>query len=108
MANDITYKIGSFGPAEDQFFYLVTKYARNQGLPHIYLSANSGARIGVAKEVMPLFSAAWNKNDHPEKDVNYLFLMPENFLKLQEKGDRLFTLWKFKKTGSVATRLQIS
>ena len=86
VANDITYKIGSFGPVEDQFFYLVTKYARGQGLPRIYLSANSGARIGVAEEVLPLFSAAWNDADHPEKGVNYLYLTPENFLKLQEKG----------------------
>lgn len=86
VANDITYKIGSFGPVEDQFFYLVTKYARDHGLPRIYLSANSGARIGVAEEIIPLFSAAWNDNDHPEKGVSYLYLTPENFLKLQEKG----------------------
>ena len=58
IANDITYKIGSFGPIEDQFFYLVTKYAREHGLPRIYLSANSGARIGLAEEVMTLFSCA--------------------------------------------------
>lgn len=86
VANDITYKIGSFGPLEDQFFYQVTKYARDQGLPRIYLSANSGARIGLAEETLPLFSAAWNDNDHPEKGVNYLYLTPDNFLKLQEKG----------------------
>jgi acetyl-CoA carboxylase/biotin carboxylase 1 len=86
VANDITYKIGSFGPVEDQFFYLVTKYAREQGLPRIYLSANSGARIGVAEEIMPLFSAAWNDNDRPEKGVSYLYLTHENFLKLQEKA----------------------
>jgi acetyl-CoA carboxylase/biotin carboxylase 1 len=29
IANDITYKIGSFGPIEDQFFYIVTKYLAN-------------------------------------------------------------------------------
>jgi acetyl-CoA carboxylase/biotin carboxylase 1 len=86
VANDITYKIGSFGPVEDQFFYLVTKYAREQGLPRVYLSANSGARIGVAEEIMPLFSAAWNDNDRPEKGVSYLYLTHENFLKLQEKA----------------------
>lgn len=86
IANDITYKIGSFGPVEDQFFYLVTRYAREHGLPRIYLSANSGARIGLAEETLPLFSAAWNDIDHPEKGVSYLYLTPDNFLKLQEKG----------------------
>ncbi|KJA28198.1 hypothetical protein HYPSUDRAFT_129635 [Hypholoma sublateritium FD-334 SS-4] len=86
VANDITYKIGSFGPVEDQFFFLVTQYARNLGLPRIYLSANSGARIGLAEEALPLFSAAWNDDARPEKGVNYLYLTPENNLKLKEKG----------------------
>ncbi|KAH7926428.1 hypothetical protein BV22DRAFT_1087097 [Leucogyrophana mollusca] len=86
IANDITYKIGSFGPIEDQFFYQVTKYAREQGLPRIYLSANSGARIGLAEEVMHLFSCAWNDDDHPEKGIEYLYLTRENYLKVQEKA----------------------
>ncbi|KAF8159642.1 cytosolic acc1, acetyl-CoA carboxylase [Crassisporium funariophilum] len=86
IANDITYKIGSFGPIEDQFFYLVTQYARSLGVPRIYLSANSGARIGLAEEALPLFSVAWNDAAHPEKGVNYLYLTHENNLKLQEKG----------------------
>ncbi|KIK60436.1 hypothetical protein GYMLUDRAFT_43751 [Collybiopsis luxurians FD-317 M1] len=86
VANDITYKIGSFGPIEDQFFYLVTQYARELGLPRIYLSANSGARIGLAEELIPLFSAAWNEEGHPEKGVDYLYLTHENYLKLEEKG----------------------
>jgi len=85
VANDITYKIGSFGPAEDQFFYLVTQYARDFGLPRIYLSANSGARIGLA-EAVPLISAAWNDHVRPEKGVSYLYLTPENYLNLKEKG----------------------
>jgi acetyl-CoA carboxylase/biotin carboxylase 1 len=86
IANDITFKIGSFGPIEDQFFYLATQYARDLGLPRIYLSANSGARIGLAEEVLPLFSCAWKDNDHPEKGIDYLYLTPENSLKLQDKG----------------------
>ncbi|KAG6886203.1 hypothetical protein C0993_010765 [Termitomyces sp. T159_Od127] len=86
ISNDITYKIGSFGPTEDQFFYLVTQYAREHGLPRIYLSANSGARIGIAEEIWPLFSAAWNDDAHPEKGISYLYLTPENYLTLQEKG----------------------
>jgi acetyl-CoA carboxylase / biotin carboxylase 1 len=86
IANDITFKIGSFGPVEDQFFYLATQYARNLGLPRIYLSANSGARIGLAEEILPLFSCAWKDNDHPEKGVDYLYLTPENHLNLQDKG----------------------
>ncbi|KAI0286000.1 acetyl CoA carboxylase [Russula aff. rugulosa BPL654] len=85
VANDITYKIGSFGPTEDQFFYLVTQYARERGLPRIYLSANSGARIGLGEEALNLFSVAWIDKDHPEKGFDYLYLTQDNYLKLQEK-----------------------
>jgi len=86
IANDITYKIGSFGPAEDTFFYQVSQYARSRGLPRIYLSANSGARIGLAEEVLPLFSVAWNDAVQPEKGFGYLYLTHDNYLKLQDKG----------------------
>ncbi|KAG7093554.1 hypothetical protein E1B28_007224 [Marasmius oreades] len=86
VANDITFKIGSFGPTEDQFFYQVTQYARELGLPRIYLSANSGARLGLAEEILPFFSAAWNDDAHPEKGVSYLYLTHENYLKVSEKG----------------------
>ncbi|KAI6126082.1 acetyl-CoA carboxylase [Pisolithus croceorrhizus] len=86
IANDITYKIGSFGPVEDQFFFLATKYARARGLPRIYLSANSGARIGLAEEIMNLFSCAWYEEGNPEKGFEYLYLTRENFLQVQEKA----------------------
>ncbi|TFY80056.1 hypothetical protein EWM64_g3963 [Hericium alpestre] len=86
IANDITFKIGSFGPQEDQFFYLASQYARSLGIPRIYLSANSGARIGLAEEAMSLFNAAWNDKNHPEKGISYLYLTHENWLKIQEKA----------------------
>ncbi|KAG1780813.1 carboxyl transferase domain-containing protein [Suillus placidus] len=86
IANDITYKIGSFGPIEDQFFYTVTKYAREHGLPRVYLSANSGARIGLGEEVMNLFSCSWNDEGRPEKGIDYIYLTRENYLKVQEKA----------------------
>ncbi|KAI0046521.1 acetyl CoA carboxylase [Auriscalpium vulgare] len=86
LANDITYKIGSFGPQEDQFFFQVTQYAREKGLPRIYLSANSGARIGLAEEAIGLFTPAWNDKDQPDKGFRYLYLTHENWLKLEEKA----------------------
>lgn len=91
VANDITFKIGSFGPQEDEFFYLVSQYARKHGLPRIYLSANSGARIGIAEELFPLFSCAWNDPEHPEKGVDYIYLTHENYLKLRERGKSAIT-----------------
>ena len=41
--------------------------ARSQGLPFLYISANSGARIGLAEEVKHHFKVAWNDPHAPEK-----------------------------------------
>ncbi|TYJ57681.1 hypothetical protein B9479_001535 [Cryptococcus floricola] len=92
ISNDITYQIGSFGPSEDEFFYKATQYARKHGLPRIYLSANSGARIGLAEEVMALFDVSWREPGKPEKGFDYLYLTDANFDKLNAMG-----------TGSVIT-----
>ena len=87
VANDITYKIGSFGPKEDQFFFKCTELARKLGIPRIYLSANSGARIGLAEELIPYFSAAWNDPKKPEAGFKYLYLTPQ--LKQRFEGSKL-------------------
>ncbi|KAL8762257.1 MAG: hypothetical protein Q9184_001705 [Pyrenodesmia sp. 2 TL-2023] len=82
VANDITFKIGSFGPLEDKYFFKCTELARKLGIPRIYLSANSGARIGMAEELIPYFSAAWNNPERPEAGFKYLYLtkaMKEKF-----------------------------
>jgi acetyl-CoA carboxylase / biotin carboxylase 1 len=51
IANDITHQGGSFGTKEDKLFQLASQYARERGLPRVYLAANCGARIGLADEV---------------------------------------------------------
>ncbi|AEO68716.1 8fb0fc73-c984-488e-985e-a91be0c08ac7 [Thermothielavioides terrestris] len=77
VANDITYNIGSFGPKEDNFFFKCTELARKLGIPRIYLSANSGARLGLANELMPHFKVAWNDAERPEAGFKYLYLTDE-------------------------------
>ncbi|KAM5439527.1 acetyl-coenzyme-A carboxylase [Microsporum ferrugineum] len=92
VANDITYQIGSFGPQEDKFFYQCTELARKLGIPRIYLSANSGARIGMADELMSQFSVAWNNPEKPESGFKYLYLTPEVEKRLEkEKKKDLIT-----------------
>lgn len=86
IANDITFKIGSFGPQEDDFFNKVTEYARKRGIPRIYLSANSGARIGVAEELIPLFQVSWNDPGNPSKGFEYLYLTAESMQELKSQG----------------------
>ncbi|OMJ20767.1 Acetyl-CoA carboxylase [Smittium culicis] len=74
IANDITFNTGTFGVEEDLFFYRVTVYARMLGLPRVYLSANSGARIGLADEVRSLFKPDFIEPNYPERGFNYLYL----------------------------------
>lgn len=88
IANDITYKIGSFGPVEDRYFHKATELARKLGVPRVYLSANSGARIGMAEELIPLFSVAWNDASNPEKGFKYLYLTPEVHRQLEVAGHK--------------------
>jgi len=85
VANDITYQIGSFGPQEDEFFNQCTEFARKLGIPRIYLSANSGARIGMADELIPHFSVAWNDQENQNAGFKYLYLTPEKRKTVSEK-----------------------
>ncbi|ONH76354.1 Acetyl-CoA carboxylase [Pichia kudriavzevii] len=86
VANDITFKIGSFGPEEDNFFNKVTEYARKFGIPRIYLSANSGARIGIAEELLPYYKVNWNVEGDPSKGFSYLYLTSEDLAELEQSG----------------------
>ncbi|OBZ91864.1 Acetyl-CoA carboxylase [Choanephora cucurbitarum] len=87
IANDITFKIGSFGVAEDQVFYKASELARSLGIPRVYLSANSGARIGLAEELISQFRAAWKVPSDPTAGFNYLYLTPADYETLVQQGD---------------------
>lgn len=82
IANDMTHRIGSFGPEEDLLFKKASELARKQGLPRIFLAANSGARIGLAEEIKHLFHVAWEDQANPEKGFKYLYLRPDEFKKV--------------------------
>lgn len=86
VANDITFMIGSFGPKEDLFFNKVTEYARHHGIPRIYLAANSGARIGIADELIPYYKVNWNSDSDPSKGFTYLYLTAEDMAELEATG----------------------
>ncbi|CAF3336404.1 unnamed protein product [Rotaria sp. Silwood1] len=78
IANDITYKIGSFGIEEDLLFQRTSELARLERIPRVYISANSGARIGLAEELKFLYRIAWNNPDDIDKGIHYLYLTPED------------------------------
>lgn len=88
IANDITYNIGSFGPEEDLVFYKASELARKLGIPRVYLSANSGARIGLASEVIGLFNSCWNDASNPSKGFKYIYLTDAGLKQLEAQEER--------------------
>lgn len=82
IANDITFRSGSFGPEEDLLFTEASKLAREKGIPRIYLAANSGARIGVAEEVRDILKVAWIDADSPQKGFSFLGIDSEDQARL--------------------------
>ncbi|EPS68705.1 hypothetical protein M569_06062, partial [Genlisea aurea] len=82
VANDVTFRNGSFGPREDAFFKAVTDVACSKKLPLIYLAANSGARIGVAEEVKSCFKVGWSDEKNPERGFQYVYLTPEDYARI--------------------------
>ncbi|XP_076444830.1 LOW QUALITY PROTEIN: acetyl-CoA carboxylase-like [Babylonia areolata] len=82
IANDMTWKIGSFGPQEDLLFKRASEFSRKHGLPRIFISANSGARIGLAEEIKSLFHVAWEDPERPDQGFKYLYLRPDEYKKV--------------------------
>eukprot|EP01134_Creolimax_fragrantissima_P000481 CFRG0481T1 len=82
ICNDITHVIGSFGVREDKVFQQASQMAREERIPRVYVSVNSGARIGLAKEVMALFKVHWNDPTNHNKGFEYLYLSDDDFAKV--------------------------
>lgn len=82
IANDITFKAGSFGTLEDTLFDLASKFARARGIPRLFFSANAGARIGMAEAVKALYKVCWKDASNPTKGFEYLYLTEEDYATL--------------------------
>jgi len=87
IANDITYKIGSFGTEEDMVYYKASQLARSKGIPRIYISANSGARIGLATELQQIFKIQWIDPEDESKGFDYIYLTEEDYQKNISDGN---------------------
>uniref|UniRef100_A0A452R4T0 Acetyl-CoA carboxylase 1 n=1 Tax=Ursus americanus TaxID=9643 RepID=A0A452R4T0_URSAM len=79
ISNDITFRIGSFGMGEDLLYLRASEMARAEGIPKIYLAANSGACIGLAEEIKHIFQVAWVDPGDPHKGLKYLYLTPQDY-----------------------------
>ncbi|KAK1328437.1 hypothetical protein QTO34_012010 [Cnephaeus nilssonii] len=82
ISNDITFRIGSFGVGEDLLYLRASELARAEGIPQIYLAANSGARIGLAEEIKHMFQVAWVDPEDPLKGFKYLYLTPQEYTRI--------------------------
>ncbi|XP_067862154.1 acetyl-CoA carboxylase isoform X2 [Heptranchias perlo] len=82
ICNDLTYKVGTFGPEEDLLFLRASELARAEGIPRIFIAANSGARIGLAEEIRHMFQVAWEDVDNPYKGFKYLYLTPQDYTRI--------------------------
>lgn len=82
---DVIAHIGSYGADIPYFLILLgITYIQifNKNIFQIYISVNSGARIGVAEEVKSEFKVAWLDSERPERGFKYLYLSPEAFSRL--------------------------
>uniref|UniRef100_A0A673CQ63 acetyl-CoA carboxylase n=1 Tax=Sphaeramia orbicularis TaxID=375764 RepID=A0A673CQ63_9TELE len=86
ICNDITHMIGSFGPQEDELFLRASELARTEGIPRIYIAANSGARIGLAEEIKHMFQIAWIDPADPYKGFKYLYLTPQDYTRISSNN----------------------
>ena len=77
IANDLTIENGSFGKQEGALFAAISKVARSTGVPFVYLSANTGARLELANMVADKFKVAF-KNGRESDGVDYLYLSRED------------------------------
>ncbi|KAJ3000423.1 acetyl-coenzyme-A carboxylase [Globomyces sp. JEL0801] len=88
ISNDITYQMGSFGPTEDLVFLKASQYARSVGVPRVYLSANSGARIGLADEILNKYKIAWLNSKEPQNGFDYLYLDESDYRSLNKDSSK--------------------
>lgn len=88
VANDITFNSGSFAVPEDQVFQAASIYARSQKVPFVYISSNSGARLGISAEVKKRFLVAFTD----KMEIAYLYLTEADYEELTViKGVRIET-----------------
>lgn len=74
VGNDLDHEIGSFGVAEDELFFRVTEFARRRRIPRVYIAANSGAKFGLAADIIDRLRVEWTDDGDHAKGVEFLYL----------------------------------
>lgn len=84
ISNDVTVQSGSFGVEEDEFYYKASVYARERGVPRVYIACNAGARIGLVEELKSKINIKFTDAENPSKGFDYLYLSDEDYKALPE------------------------
>ncbi|KAJ1432269.1 carboxyl transferase domain-containing protein [Ochromonadaceae sp. CCMP2298] len=87
ICNDITFQAGSFGTREDVVFFKASEYARHKGVARIFLTANSGARIGMAQSLKDKFQVCFVDEKDPSKGYRYIYISKEVYVALLAKNN---------------------
>ncbi|MFH4976395.1 hypothetical protein AB6A40_003104 [Gnathostoma spinigerum] len=77
IANDVSHQIGSFSMREHILYREASKLSRKEGIPRIYIAANSGARIGLSADLKKIFNVEWKNEDSPLEGFDGLYLTDE-------------------------------
>ncbi|EME32530.1 bifunctional acetyl-CoA carboxylase/biotin carboxylase [Galdieria sulphuraria] len=78
IGSDITHLSGSLSIEEDRLFAAASHLASQEGIPRIYIAANSGARIGLAEEVRRCFKVDWVDEGDPSKGFRHFYVSEED------------------------------
>ena len=107
IANDFTHENGTFGPREDLLYRKASELARREGIPRIFVSANSGARFDLNPSLKKKIRVAFT--DEPEvskRKIRYIYLSEDEQKEfegdvvgewIEDGGER-----RFKVTGVIA------
>jgi len=66
-------------------FFKASEYARQLGIPRLFLTANSGARIGMAQSLKDRFQICFVDAQDPSKGFKYIYMTQENYAELLQK-----------------------
>eukprot|EP01083_Nonionella_stella_P020289 56238_1 len=99
VANDITIKAGTFSHEEDLLYNAACNMAQEEGLPFIFLAANSGARIGLSQEIKDKFLVSYL-----DGEAEYLYLDEDTFDALPADNPQVF-VDKIVRNGEIRYRI---
>ena len=59
----VIQSIGTFGVTEDTLYYHATLLSIEKGIPLVYMSCNSGARIKLSEDLLSVFNVEWIQSE---------------------------------------------